>query len=119
MVIMDFGYYNKYENVQTGVDMFDNIVSVGQKVLYKRAAPGGIGLGVIKEIKLTDKTTDDHKLVDSIGFRYGYSCPKSVNARYYYGIETEGKRITFKRATEVIGEFNSVIAEKHYNKIYD
>lgn len=119
MVIMDFGYYNKYENVQTGVDMFDNIVSVGQKVLYNRADPGGVGLGIIKEIKLTDKSTDDRKLLDNVGFRYGYSRSKPVNARYYYGIETEGKRITFKRATDIIGEFNSVIAEKHYNRIYD
>jgi hypothetical protein len=102
-----------YKSVDVGKDMFLNDVVVGQKVLYLRAAPGGIGIGEVTKIEVIDKRSGNIH----IGWKYGYKHFKSqrMDVWYRYTIKTQGGRITTKYFDEVIGRFDTEV----YNQIKD
>ena len=80
--------YKNLESSEIGRDMFDNDVRIGQKVLYMRADPGGVGIGEVIDIRISNKSTKDKPLKEYIGYRYGYSSKKSVNEIFYYKLKT-------------------------------
>ena len=67
-----------YKSVDIGKDMFLNDVYVGQKVLYLRAAPGGVGIGEVTKIEIVDKRSGNIH----IGWKYGYNDAAGKNASY-------------------------------------
>ena len=42
---------NIKETVEIGKDMFDNDIVIGQHILFNRAEPGGVGIGVVTNIE--------------------------------------------------------------------
>lgn len=112
-------WYKNLESSAIGRDMFDNHVYVGQKVLYMRADPGGVGIGEVIDIRIANKRTPNVPLKEHIGYRYGYSSRKSVNERFYYTLKTEGKRVTYKYNDEIIASFNPLDGEHYFGKQYE
>lgn len=93
--------------VDKGVDMFGNIVTLGQRVLFNRAEPGGVGIGVITNIY--ENTKDDGSQVFSRnGYMYTWS-GNYVDKCYEYQIRTLGKRDTQKREYEIISKVDENI----------
>ena len=93
--------------VDKGVDMFGNIVTLGQRVLFNRADPGGVGIGIITNIY--EYTKDDGTQIFS---RNGYMRNWSgnyVDKCYEYQLRTLGKRNTEKREYEIIGKVDENI----------
>ena len=113
---------NRYKNLESseiGRDMFDNDVRIGQKVLYMRADPGGVGIGEVIDIRISNKATKDKPLKEYIGYRYGYSSKKSVDKIFCYKLKTEGKIETYKYNNEIISSFNSFDGEHYFGKKYE
>ena len=61
-----------YKSVDIGKDMFLNDVYVGQKVLYLRAAPGGVGIGEVTKIEIVDKSNTDTSTGNEIVINFLY-----------------------------------------------
>lgn len=103
----------EYKSVDTGKDMFLNIVSVGQAVIYERAAPGGIGIGIITKIEMTDK----QEVLAVAGWKYGYArySTKKIDKMYRYHIKTQSGCITIKNFSEIIGQYDISV----YDRIKD
>lgn len=116
---MYINWYKNLEKSEMGRDMFDNDVRIGQKVLYMRADPGGVGIGEVTDIRIANKSTSEKPLKEHIGYRYDYSSRKSINERFYYKLKTEGKRETYKYNNEIIASFNSLDGEHYFGKQYE
>lgn len=99
-----------YKSVDIGKDMFLNDVYVGQKVLYLRAAPGGVGIGEVTKIEIVDKRSGNIH----IGWKYGYKHFKSqrMDIWYRFTIKTQGGRITIKYFDEIISRFDTEVYER-------
>ena len=99
-----------YKSVDIGKDMFLNDVYVGQKVLYLRAAPGGVGIGEVTKIEIVDKRSGNIH----IGWKYGYNHFKtrSSDIWYRFTIKTQGGRITIKYFDEIISRFDTEVYER-------
>ena len=99
-----------YKSVDTGKDMFLNDVVVGQKVLYLRAAPGGVGIGEVTKIEVLDKRSGNIR----IGWKHGYKHykTKSMDIWYRYQLKTQEKRTTEKFFHEIISQFDNEVYER-------
>ena len=99
-----------YKSVDIGKDMFLNDVVVGQKVLYLRAAPGGIGIGEITKIEVTDRRSGNIP----VGWKYGYKHfkTKRMYIWYRFTIKTQSGRITIKYFDEIISHFDTEVYER-------
>lgn len=104
----------EYKSVDTGKDMFFNTVHVGQPVIYERAAPGGIGIGVITKIEITDK----QEALAVAGWKYGYSryANKKIDKMYRYHIKTQSGCITIKNFSEIIGQYDMSVYDRIKNE---
>lgn len=86
--------------VDTGFDMFGNEIKVGQKVLYVRSSPGGVGIGEV--LSITEYCAIRGKnLYEFSGYEYFKLLP--VNKKYEFEICTQHGRKTYKTSGEVIG----------------
>lgn len=104
----------EYKSVDTGKDMFLNMVYVGQAVIYTRSQPGGIGIGIVTKIELIDKRSGNIRA----GWKYGYNHFKTQSSDiwYRYTIKTQGGRITTKYFNEVIGRYDMAVYDKIKNE---
>jgi len=100
----------KTQNVEIGLDMFGNQVKVGQKVLYCRAAPGGVGIGIVTHIR--ECVPDEgKKLYEFSGHEY-YRLNK-VDKKYEFEIRTQFARNTWKNASEIIAYVDETILKTY------
>lgn len=99
-----------YKSVDIGKDMFLNDVYVGQKVLYLRAAPGGVGIGEVTKIEILDNRSG----YIPVGWKYGYKHFKNnkTNIWYRFHLKTQENRTTKKYFDEIIGRFDTEVYER-------
>ena len=103
----------EYKIVDTGKDMFLNDVYVGQAVIYERAAPGGIGIGIITKIETADK----QEALAVAGWKYGYGhySSKKITKWYRYHVKTQSGCITIKYFNQIIAKYDMEV----YDRIKD
>jgi hypothetical protein len=108
---------NIKETVEIGKDMFDNDIVIGQHVLFNRADPGGVGIGVVTNIERYKSDKPDGKVFSMWGHEYFNTRKKDFT--YYYTIKTRYGRETTKRDYQIIGKFDNNIGYVFNNLKYE
>lgn len=108
---------NIKETVEIGKDMFDNDIVIGQHILFNRADPGGVGIGVVTNIERHKSDKPDGKVFSMWGHEYFKTRKKDFT--YYYTIKTRYGRVTTKRDYEIIGNFDNNIGYVFNNLKYE
>lgn len=100
-----------------GKDMFDNDIVIGQHILFNRADPGGVGIGIITKIEKYSSDKPDGKVFSRWGHEYFKTRQKDF--KYYYTIKTRYGRETTKWDYEIIGKFDNNIGYTFNNLKYE
>ena len=108
---------NIKETTDIGKDMFDNDIVVGQHVLFKRADPGGVGIGIVTKIEKIWSDKPDGKVFSMWGHEYFKTRKKDFT--YNYTLKTRYGRETTKRDYKIIGKFDNNIGYIFNNIKYE